>query len=180
MNITQLRERKERLQVEYTQVDNELQQARADLQAAAIQDIHRADAIAARVMVLETRKASLEKNIQEVEGKYKTANDFMKSKEYKDGLKSIEKMEEFFSNEAAAMRDELNKLSRRLQDTLGRRAVLQDLVNRYCADMETVSRNNKARGGDSVAYLNAVFEAIHSQEKRQAMFQGFKKASRSV
>ncbi|MEP7133463.1 MAG: hypothetical protein ABI904_00890 [Chloroflexota bacterium] len=158
MTSNELKLKAERLQSDLTTIEADITAARAVLNNAASQtnsDPQTAQNAAARLMVLEARKAAtlatIEANARETERNTAKLN----SKEYKDGHKRMVEIERKLQEYAD---DNNNILSLMRDNGLKADALAQELftlVDSYCLDLDTPAKSNRKQNKDYLFILSA-------------------------
>lgn len=163
----QIRANSDRLRRDLETIEAELTEARNTFSAlmdGANFDPKQAEALAARVMVLETRHtataAALAKN--EKSGEHIEA--LMRSKEYKGGVKRMAELERFFLEEADDVHAEMILIRERLVKARDAHAEYCDLVGRYCLDLDAIAQTEKIRNRDYI-YLAGIAQWLERQRK---------------
>src|SRR3989304_5543946 len=113
----QIKANSDRLRLDLRTIEGELTQARNTFTALMDKsnfEPAQAQALAARVTVLEPRRTAVQSALENNEKSGEHIEALMKSKEYKDGVKNMAELERFFLEEADDVHAELILIRERL------------------------------------------------------------------
>jgi len=161
-------------------IQKEIKQARLQLESTAgtyPSQQEQAEKIAGRLLVLEAREKSTKEAIKANEREAAKFTELLNSKEYQDAQKQIAELETYFTREADEVCRELTVLRERIQADLVKHWVYWSILDRFCLDLDTISKSARARSPEYLYLLDVhtllsrrheLDERIHTAEQRHA------------
>jgi hypothetical protein len=163
--IQEVKNKVSRLEMELSTIEAQVIEGRAQLATLASQDPEKAGKIASELMVLEARAQGIKTAIEMADAEGERLEAFVKSKEYKDGLKRIAELELYFAKEADDTYNAVYVLLEHIRQVEEKQKQYTDLIDRVCVDLDPSAKMRKARNRDWL-YMLDVFHtlAAHGQK----------------